>query len=749
MVDTFAIRKHLKVIFGARNPVSGFVNIRGIGEKGTPYEGTFREDIFLDVRDGNLAEEIARHVERWSQHGHASFIVPALLHAPKGTAENVKSMCNLVIDLDSGDIDAKHVLLEGELGKPTAIVLSGGEVDGQKKRHLYWTLNDPETNIQDIVKLRHELALKGGGDMQFGMGVASNQFGRAHQPVRIAGSVHGKGGIKTPVTIDCKGDALTYGIQMFREKLALLAYPPGTEIHDDEDMFAPEKAPLALTEKVYEGSTDEKNRWTQFSRVAGFYISCVRKGEMSKETAQEHVLGWMETSMVPPWPTARAVNEFNAIFSKDTAEHGPMPEPEKPIVEAGQGLEVWAAHRWSLGPKPERKFLVEKLVLAGKHTLLVAEGGAGKTFLMLDLALKVSTYDPYDPQHWCGQKICNGGTVVVMTTEDDKDELHIRLTDIDPDRRREKAGDRLIILPTINSGGSFPLVEKDARTGEARPSRKWVEMMALLRKLPNLALVVIDTLNSTLHGEENSATVTNEFVRAASQICGELGSALILTHHIRKQNDEPIRNGEQMLANIRGSSALPSAFRAVLGIWHCSDYERRLSSMSMQPRRGVLYKMAVVKANNPEMLDTEKTLLRQEFGLLKDVTESDAYSTVNIGERHAWLALAIQEAARLGHPYSIEGKNAKSGLYKRRSELPPVLRQVGPSEFSHMVDDLLMRKAIRACAAKGGKDKKWLDIPNGPIATDEAGAELASGAYTPPTWEGWEYDHAAGCCLRP
>lgn len=744
MDDLVSIQKHLKVLFGARQPVSGFINLRGIGEKGTANEGVFREDVFIDVKDGNLVNEVARHVRRWSEYGHASFIVPALLSAPKGIAENVKSMCNLVIDLDAGDIQSKQEKLVNVIGYPTAVVYSGGSVDGQKKRHLYWTLNDPESNIPSLVKLRHELALKGEGDMQFGLGVESNPFGRAHQPVRIAGSIHGKNGVKTPVTIDCPGNALTYGIDMFRSRLASIPSPVVIE-----DMFAPEKPTLALTEKVYEGGDDEKNRWTQFSRVAGFYVSCIRKGEMTQDQALDNVLGWMDANMVPPWPKDRAVTEFKAILSRDLNEHGPMPEPEKPIVAPGQGLEVWAAHRWSLGPKPERKFLVEKLILAGKHSLLVAEGGAGKTFLMLDLALKVATYDPYDPQYWCGQKICNGGTVVVMTTEDDKDELHIRLTDIDPDRRREQAGDKLIILPTINSGGSFPLVEKDVRTGEARPSKKWVEMMGLLRKLPDLALVVIDTLNSTLHGEENSATVTNEFVRAASQICGDLGAALILTHHIRKQNDEPIRNGEQMLANIRGSSALPSAFRAVLGIWHCSDYERRLTSMNMQARRGLLYKMAVVKANNPEMLDTEKTLLRQEYGLLKDVTEADAYSTVNIGERHAWLALAIQEAARNGHPYSIEGKNAKSGLYKRRSELPPVLRQVGPAEFSHMVDDLLMRKAIRACAAKGGKDKKWLDIPNGPIATDEAGAELASGAYEPPTWEGWEYDHAAGCCLRP
>jgi hypothetical protein len=417
------------------------------------------------------------------------------------------------------------------------------------------------------------------------------------------------------------------------------------------------------------------------------------------------------------------------------------------MIADGEGLEIWAAHRWSLSPKPSRRFIVEGLILSGKHQLLVAEGGAGKTFLMLDLALKVSAWDEDSDFSWCGGKVLEGGTVVILTTEDDKDELHIRLHDIDAKMLRRRAADRLIILPTINSGGSFAIVEKDPRTQEARPSRRWSEFFALLRRLPDLRLLVVDTLNSTLHGEENSATIINEFVRVASQVCGELGASLILTHHIRKQGDEPIRNAEQMKAAVRGSSALLAAFRAGIGIWHCPDYDRRMTALGLTPRRGHLWKMAVIKANNPEMFEGEKTLLRTETGLLIDVTDRDTFSSVNIGERHAWLALAIEEAARSGHPYSIEGKNAKSGLYKRRNELPSPLRQVGPGEFQHLVDDLLNKKVIVAAAARGGKDKKWLDVPTGPIASDEAGAELSAGAYRPPEWNRWKYEHDINSCV--
>jgi hypothetical protein len=37
-------------------------------------------------------------------------------------------------------------------------------------------------------------ALKAGGDLQFGRGTPDNPYGRAHQPIRIPGTVHAKNG---------------------------------------------------------------------------------------------------------------------------------------------------------------------------------------------------------------------------------------------------------------------------------------------------------------------------------------------------------------------------------------------------------------------------------------------------------------------------------------------------------------------------------------------------------------------------
>lgn len=741
-VDNEAIVRHLDLLFGP-NP-TGFICLRGIGEKGTAREGIFREDIFLEperIGVEKFTQAVVFHSTRWGQHDVATFIVPCTLKEARGTAENCDVFRTVCADFDSGDTDAKLAHAEQYMGKANLVVLSGGTTEeGKPKRHAYWRADD--LDVATVVAIRDLIARKCGADIQFGMGVESNPYGRAHQPIRLAGSIHGKNGVRNPVRIEreCEDygeDTFEYANTMPPSPWALPAEALALDEDGNPQPTGPKVADIIMADVKEGGETI--TRWSSFNAVAGFHIRLARDGRTALDEAKKATYGWMLSHMSPPWSEARFTTEWQGLLRNDIATHGPMPEPEKPLMEDGKGLAVWAAHRWSLGEKPERQFLVSKLVLAKAHTLLVAEGGAGKTFLMLDLALKVAARR--DGDTWGGMPVLRKGAVVILTTEDDKDELHIRLADMDPDgSRRREAGDDLIILPTINSGGSFPLVELDPKTHEPKPSRKWLEFFALLRQIPNLQLVVIDTLNSVLHGEENSATVTAEFARVASQVSGELGASLIVLHHIRKQGDEPIRNAEQMLSAVRGSSAMPAAFRCTLGVWHASDYDRRMKAMDLVPKKKHLWKLGVCKANNPEMLDGERTLLRTDFGLLVDVTDRDKYNDVNFSERHAWLLAAITMAARQGHPYSIEGKNAKSGLYRRRGELPEALRNVGPGEFAHIVDEMLISKKLAAAAAKGGKDKKWLDIPTGPIATDDVGSELNSGAYDAPDWNDYKYD---------
>lgn len=762
LVNEADIRDYLELLFSrVLWKPSHFVCLRGIGEKHTPKEGKHQEDLWaqpglFEFPDEQLGDTATSAAQTWGQHHIASFIVPAVLKEARGRSEAVELFTAVVVDLDSGDTNAKAAWVEQHIGTPTMVVQSGGTTEaGTPKLHLYWVFDEPVSDIGAVVEMRHQLALKAGGDLQFGRGTPDNPFGRAHQPIRIPGTVHAKGGkAATCRLIWSRGPV--HDADELGHKIRRAPAGPWAPTVTDSDVrtsgfdFGPSKNQRpdiadSLLGEVHEGGED-KTRWTEFNRVAGFNISLARRGDLTLEAAKEQTQGWMLAKMVPPWPTARFEREWHSLLQVDTQKKGPVPapavEPATPLVMSAElGLREWGMHRWTQTKAPPREFVVDGLVLAGKPHLLVAEGGAGKTFAMLDLCLKVASAEGDEVPTWLGQAVRGRGTVVMITTEDDADELHRRIESLDPDGLRFKAGDRLIVMPTLNAGGGFTLAERD-RAGRAVPSARWMEMLSHLEALnpkdehgnprQDVKLVVVDTLNSTLHGEENSATVINEYMRMLHPICGRMGAALVLTHHIRKQNNQaggqlrPIATAEDMFNAIRGSSALPAAFRAVLGIWHSHDYGRRMQAMGLAPKAKSLWRFGVLKANNPEMVDELRFLMRADSGQLVDVTRAAVDSVAGLeAQRAAWLTLAVKLAAEAGAPYLHGGKDAPNALYQRRIELHPCLREgnFGRTKLLALVEQLITAGVLAARTVtwtdqKGRrKDFPTLDVAQGPFAT--------------------------------
>lgn len=765
LVGEADIRDYLELLFSRVHwKPSHFICLRGIGEKHTPKEGKHQEDLWAqpalyEFPDEQLGDMAVRAAQTWGQHHVATFIVPAVLKEARGRSDAVDLFTALVVDLDSGDTNAKGAWLAQHIGPPTMVVTSGGTTDrGTPKLHVYYVLDEPSSEVGRVVELRHQLALKAGGDLQFGRGTPDNPYGRAHQPIRIAGTVHAKSGKAAACSLMwAKGPM--YELDILAESLRRAPAGPWAPTITDTDTraagfdFGPTKNQRpdigdSLLGEVHEGGED-KTRWSEFNRVAGFHINAARRGDLTLEAAKENTHGWMLAKMVPPWPQARFEREWHALVQIDTSKKGPMPAPASeiqhaPMLRSDDGLREWAVHRWTQTQPPTRRFLVDGLILAGKPHLLVAEGGAGKTFSMLDLGLKLATFEDGEDMKWWGQPVRETGTVVMITTEDDADELHIRIAEFDKDGARFRAGERWIVAPLTNMGGAFTLGERDRHTGNVAPSSRWLQMMDALRDIKDkhgLAMVVIDTLNTTLHGEENSATVVNEYVKLIQPICGELGAALVVTHHIRKQDSQtPIITIDDMISSVRGSSALPAAFRAVLGIWHCHDYSKRMKAMGMEPRSKQLWRMGVLKANNPEMVEGVRFLLRQDTGILEDITDQ-AKEAANEAkaELHAWTALAVKLAAEAGCPYTAGGKNDSGGLYLRRAELPEIISRHGWKGIDAIRQDVLASGEIVACSSKGSRARNLLDVPDGPFASSTSGEQIQAGAMRAVEWDKYEW----------
>ena len=771
--DPAQLRQHLDFIFRPVDFQPGqFVCLRGIGEKGTDKEGKFREEFFFQPAvEPYWQESVAAHCERWGKHSVASFIVPCVLREPKATAANASVFTTLVADLDSGNTSDRMNWLVQNLGMPELVIESGGTTeDGTPKRHAWYRI-EPTSDIEGVINARHELAEYIGADLMLGRGVESNPLGRSHQPIRLAGTVHGKDGAPKQCRIEwVKPGSDTQCPTHLSVLSAIKSAAPSpwrAEARPVQNviqgLFGPEttnfgdQKPVELTRDVHAGG-NVTTRFSEFNRVAGHYIHCARRGEMSIVEAFEALNGWVSAHMIPPWPAHRVQAEWDALVRQDIIAKGSMSaitQTTQTTTISHMGsqsgnfspnlLQEWAAHRWIVDPVPEHDVLVDGLVLKGEPHLFVGEGGSGKTFLLADLALKVAAMGLGDKFEWLGQKIKGGGTAVLILCEDSKVEMHRRIKQLDKSGLIKAAGDRLIVLPMTVLGGAFPLSERDYKTGAAITSPKWRQMLDMMKALPEPpVLVAIDTLNSVSHGDENSNIVIQEMMREAHRVCGELGAALVINHHIRKSN-EPLRSLADLRNAIRGASAIPSFFRINFGMFSASDYERRMRAMGMTPKRGSLWKFGVVKANIHGLLESERTLLRDGIGLLQDVTAKDPYAVVNITERLAWLVFAIRSAASALHPYGLGGKNAANGLYKRRAELPPILRGVGWKEFGNLIEEALQRGHIVPCAVRGSKSKSYLDVTDGELASDESGVVISAGAYSSiPDWEEYYYDGDTG-----
>ena len=185
--DPAMIAIYVDVVFGY---CEHWVPVRALPEKGAvdrPPHTPFME------ADGNLAAKLAVQAQWAADAGMALFVVPGTVQVPgEARAEHIKQTQVVMVDIDHGDIATKRDHLVRHLGEPTLEVASGGiTAEGQRKLHLYWRLLEPAEgdDIATVCRARHTIACKIGGDPA---------FRSAHQPIRVAGSMHAKTGTRAP-----------------------------------------------------------------------------------------------------------------------------------------------------------------------------------------------------------------------------------------------------------------------------------------------------------------------------------------------------------------------------------------------------------------------------------------------------------------------------------------------------------------------------------------------------------------------
>lgn len=228
-VDAAMIATFVDVVFSY---CDGLIPVRAFADKGHAESGP-PKTIWI-VNDGTAAAKLAAFATSAAQTGIAIYVVPGTVAAEgQARAADVRQMQTVLVDLDTGEIPRKLAHLIQHLGQPTLVVQSGGRtVEGADKIHVWWRLNEPAegADLDALCRLRGVIADKVGGD---------THFRSAHQPIRVAGTVHQKTGHRRLATILQHQPGADVDLADFAEAVDAMPILPGSGFQPLHDPVRP------------------------------------------------------------------------------------------------------------------------------------------------------------------------------------------------------------------------------------------------------------------------------------------------------------------------------------------------------------------------------------------------------------------------------------------------------------------------------------------------------------------------------
>lgn len=207
-------------------------------------------------------------------------------------------------------------------------------------------------------------------------------------------------------------------------------------------------------------------------------------------------------------------------------------------------LEAATLSSADLDDLPPQEWLVEGWLPRGGLCLLVGASGCYKSFLAVDLAVRVAT-----GQAWFGWPV-QAGPVLYVAAEGAAG-LKVRIREAEVARGSAKPVEGLSVHPLpVQLGGD-----------------DWAAFTEVARRR-GAALVVIDTLNRTTVGrEENSNSEMRDVAEAAADLARETGATVLLVHHAGHEQGRS-----------RGASAIPAAADGILSVRRTADLRMTVST---------------------------------------------------------------------------------------------------------------------------------------------------------------------------
>ena len=395
---------------------------------------------------------------------------------------------------------------------------------------------------------------------------------------------------------------------------------------------------------------------------------------------------------------------------------------KKPISLIDDSLLI---NEYFVGSAPEQNFLIGDTIPLGVPCVFAAAGDSGKGMMTLDLAMKVASGATM--QSAFGGLVAEHGDVILITAEDDKDEMHRRISRLDPSKYREHYEHKLRVLPLPNLGGVFPIMQKFDNSylmGEEF-SRIYDQML----EMDTLKLIVIDPMASFVHADVNADPAAGAaFMSLLAQMATETGATVMVNHHMAKIRDnDPVTTPEQARNLIRGTSAIVDGVRSAFAVWSVDEGtgKERCKDLDIEYTRNGVFDGAVVKSNGPANREIRHFIRNPETGLLEDRSvdiRSLAMSpTARDRVKHIVDFVRIREND--GRAVSQGGGDGLHTAVHESQEIEPcviVLKNSGKKgTINNSIIKALEMGLIRKYALSLGGPEKWLGTMDGPFSRGE------------------------------
>lgn len=294
----------------------------------------------------------------------------------------------------------------------------------------------------------------------------------------------------------------------------------------------------------------------------------------------------------------------------------PAATPSSAVLVPLFDLQDAKVDRFVRNPAPKRRWLLHNTLPLGKVGMLVAPGGTGKSFLMIQLAVAVATHTLL-ADHW---QVDSPGASLILCAEEDDEDLHHRLQDVLASTIAHTPASQQLIEQRvfIKSMLTEDNLMTHANDHGEMVLTDYVDRLALTaRQIPDLKLIIIDPASRFRGGNENAAQDTTRFVEALERLRSATGATVLLVHHTNKgsMNADEVNQGAS-----RGSSALTDGVRWQMSLSKPTKKQATDAGVSIHNLHQ--YVLATITKNNGAPPQDPVLLLRGPGGVLGAVVKA-------------------------------------------------------------------------------------------------------------------------------